>query len=187
MPVITETSICNGGLIKLGADPISSLSEDVKNARLCNARYEFLRNEVLESHPWVFATKIAELASVVWTSNNEWQYKFALPTDYLQMQRGEDWKQDFEVFDGYLYANESPIKIKYTAEITAASRFSTVFAECLSWRIAAELAYAITNSNTVAEQMMKAYMLALKEARYADAHKRSPEGPVVDSFIDVRN
>jgi hypothetical protein len=103
------------------------------------------------------------------------------------MIRGEDWKQDFETLDGYLHANDENIIIKYIYECTNTGLWSYSFAQCLSWRIAAELAYAITKSNTVAQSMMAGYSMDVKEARYNDAHKKSPEGPVVDSYIDVRN
>ena len=35
--------ICNGALNQLGASTILTLTEDSKNARLCNARYEIGR------------------------------------------------------------------------------------------------------------------------------------------------
>lgn len=184
---ISEVSICNAALVKLGGELISSLSADTKTSRLCNNAYERLRNKVLEDHPWRFATKTAELASIVGTPRMDWTYQFQLPADFLRMQRAEDWKQEFEILDGYLHANEDPIIIKYTQECTNTGLFSYAFAECLSWRIAAELAYALTNSSTIAELMYKGYEMDLKSARYSDAHKMSPQGPVVDNWIDVRN
>jgi hypothetical protein len=174
-------------LIKLGADPITSLAQDTKNARLCNAVFESLRNEVLEGHEWSFATKTVELASIVGTPIMNWTYQFQLPADFLKMIRAEDWKQEFETLDGYLHSNDDPMKIKYIWENTNSGTWHQSFCNSLSWRIAAELAYAITKSNTVANTMMVGYDMVLKVARYNDAHKKSPEGPIVDSFIDVRN
>lgn len=184
---ITPVLVCNMALIKLGADPITSLSQDTKNARLCNAVFEMLRNKVLEDHPWGFATKTVTLASIVGTPLMDWTYQFQLPSDFLKMVRGEDWKQEFDTLDGYLHANDDPIIIKYIFECTNSGLWSYAFANCLSWRVAAEIAYAITKSNTVATTMMAGYEMDLKSARYNDAHKKSPEGPVADSYIDVRN
>ena len=44
--------ICNGALNQLGATTILSLTEDSKNARLCNSRYTQVRDSVFRSHPW---------------------------------------------------------------------------------------------------------------------------------------
>ena len=44
--------ICNGALNQLGASTILTLTEDSKNARLCNARFENVRDAVFRHHPW---------------------------------------------------------------------------------------------------------------------------------------
>ena len=49
--------ICNSALNLLGASTISSLTEDSKNARLCNQRYEPIRNRMFRSHAWNCLTK----------------------------------------------------------------------------------------------------------------------------------
>lgn len=185
---ISAVSTANMALVKLGQEPITSLTQDTKNARLVNAVFEMCRNEVLEGHPWYFATKTVELASVdgVEDSLEIWQFVYEKPADFLKMIHGADWKQEFEIRDGYLMANEEPLKIKYIFECSNPGLWSYSFAQCLSWRIAAEIAYAVTKSNTVATTMMAGYAMSLKEARYNDAHKRSPEGPIADSFVDVR-
>jgi hypothetical protein len=185
---ISETSVCNVALVELGQDPVSSLSQDTKNARLCNAVFGICRNEVLEGHAWSFATKTVELASIDGSDDvmGEWTYLYQKPADLLKILRGEDWKQEFEIRDAYLMANDEPLKIKYIFECTNTGLWSASFAQCLSKRIKASIAYAVTRSTTVAEKASADYVMSLKEARYNDAHKRSPENPVLDSFIDQR-
>jgi hypothetical protein len=55
--------ICNGSLNQLGATTILSLTEDSKNARLCNSRYTQVRDAVFRSHPWNCLQKRVELAA----------------------------------------------------------------------------------------------------------------------------
>lgn len=185
---ISEVSIANMALVKLGQEPISSLSQDTKNARLCNAVFGMCRNETLEAHPWYFATKTQELASVdVEDPMGEWQYLYQLPADFIRPVFVDDWKQNFEIRDGYLMCDDEPINLKWIWENTNPGTWSYSFAMALSWRIAAEISYAVTQSNTVAATMMAGFEMSLKTARYNDAHKRSPEGPIADSFVDVRN
>jgi hypothetical protein len=187
---ITEVSICNSALIKLGQKVlIGSLDEDTVPARLCNARFSYLRNKVLEDHNWGFATKMVELASVDAGSTelDGWGYAYEKPADFLRMQRGEDWDEEFDTVNEYLLADVEPFKIKYTAKITDTGRYTYAFAEVLAWRIAAELAYALVNSKEVAALMMQGYEMDLKAARYNDSHKKSPEGPFANTWVDARN
>ena len=53
--------ICNTALNQLGASTILTLTEDSKNARLCNARYTQIRDAVFRSHPFNCLQKRVEL------------------------------------------------------------------------------------------------------------------------------
>ena len=55
-------SMVNSSLNLLGASNIASLTEDTKNARLCNQRYESVRDRVFRSHNWNCLIKRTELA-----------------------------------------------------------------------------------------------------------------------------
>lgn len=183
---ITEVSICNSALIKLGAEQIQSLSDDTKNARLCAARYAMIRNKVLEDHPWAFATKTVSLTSLAGVTPRDWTYAFAYPADFLKMIMSTDWDSEYDTIDNQLVADDPEIVIKYIYKNTNPATYTYAFAECLSWRIAADLAYAITNSKEVAGLMIQGYQADLSAARYNDAHKKSPEGPYADTWIDAR-
>ena len=54
--------ICNSALNLLGASTISALTDDTKNARLCNQRYEPIRNRIFRSHSWNCLVKRVQLA-----------------------------------------------------------------------------------------------------------------------------
>lgn len=187
---LSNVSICNSALIKIGHKQlIGSLSEDTTAAILCNARLSYLRNKVLEDHNWSFATKMVELASVSVSDSTQldgWQYAYLPPADFLRMQRGEDWDEEFDTLNGYLLADVEPFIIKYTAKVTEPGYYSYAFAECLSWRLAAELAYPLVNSRELAETMMKGYDMDLKAARYNDAHKGNPKGFYANSWLQAR-
>jgi hypothetical protein len=59
----STVDICNGALNQLGATTILSLTEDSKNARLCNSRFTQVRDAVFRSHPWNCLQKRVELAA----------------------------------------------------------------------------------------------------------------------------
>ena len=63
MASTTFVSISNRALTFLGAQPITSLEDDTKEARACNRMFEQSRNQVLRGHAWNFAIKRASLAA----------------------------------------------------------------------------------------------------------------------------
>jgi hypothetical protein len=81
----SPVQICNAGLIKLGAERINSLSENNKRARLCNERFDGLRQEVLRAHPWNFAIRRADLVRLSTTPEYEYNYEYQLPSDCLRV------------------------------------------------------------------------------------------------------
>ena len=60
---------------------ILTLTEDSKNARLCNARYTQVRDSLFRSHPWNCLTKRVELARDTDTPSWGFSYQFTLPAD----------------------------------------------------------------------------------------------------------
>ena len=188
---ISEVSICNSALIKLGNERISALSENNARARLCNEQYPKLRNEVLVSAHWNFAITRVELAKLSTAPEFGFTTQFQLPSDCLRVIDTNlsksidvnDDTMDWAVEGRLLLCNSSSIKIRYIKEVTDTSVFSPQFADALSYRIAAELAYGLKLSNTLMEQMEARYDRAIKNARSYDAQEGSPQRIMRDSFI----
>lgn len=63
----TDVDIANRALSRLGAARITSLEQDVKNARAAKAALEVVREEVLTDHPWNCAVKRGTLFSPTYT------------------------------------------------------------------------------------------------------------------------
>jgi hypothetical protein len=59
----SKVEICNSALNMLGANNITDLTEDSKNARLLNQRYEPIRDAVFRTHAWNCLIKRIELAA----------------------------------------------------------------------------------------------------------------------------
>jgi len=77
--------ICNSALNLLGASTISALTDDTKNARLCNQRYEPVRNRIFRSHPWNCLIKRVQLAQDSAAPVIEFANQYTLPTDCLRV------------------------------------------------------------------------------------------------------
>ena len=77
--------ICNSALNQLGAASITALTDNSKNARLCNERYTVVRDAVFRSHPWNSLIKRQQLAQTTNTPAYGFSYEFALPSDCLRV------------------------------------------------------------------------------------------------------
>ena len=84
---MASVDICNGALNQLGASTILTLTEDSKNARLCNARYTQVRDAVyLDHHPWNCLQKRVELSSELQHLHGV-TAQYDLPGDCLRLLR----------------------------------------------------------------------------------------------------
>ena len=180
--------ICNRALQKLGADRITSLTENSVNARECNAAYEILRDAELRAHPWNFAVKRASLAADP-TTPDVYSYQYQLPSDFLRLLSHEEQTNstDYKIEGRYILTNEgAPYKIRYIGIVTDPNQFDALFSEALSARIAAELCEKITQSNTKIQQAKIDYRDALREARKINAFEQVSQEPPEDTWISAR-
>jgi hypothetical protein len=185
--------ICNSALNALGASTIISLTENSKNARLCNQRYEPVRDAVFRSHPWNCLQKRVELAKDTTAPVFEFSNAYTLPADSLRILKSENSNlsnnEKFRIEGKKLLTNEDTIKILYVAKITDTTQYDTSLIETLSAKLAAELCYPITQSSTLMDRMFALYESKLKEARFNDATEGTADDDVriqADDFLNSR-
>ncbi len=161
--------ICNGALNQLGASTILSLTEDSKNARLCNARYTQVRDAVFRSHPWNCLQKRVQLAADSDAPTWGFTKQYTLPADCLRVLTILDYDADYKIEGRKILTDNSTMKILYVSRIEDPNEYDELLRETLSAALAADIAYAITSSNPVAVNMYNLYKEKLKEARFVDA------------------
>jgi len=180
-------SICNAGLINLGEKTITALTDDVKAARLCNARYEALRDAVLREAKWNFALGRVQLAKLTTTPAFGFTSEFQLPTDCLRVLKTDDDLDTYKVEGKKLLTNASSVKIQYIKRITDPAYFDSLFAEALAARIAMELAIPLTDSDTRLASMKTLYDEKIGDARGSDAQENgSIEVIQADEWTNAR-
>ena len=191
--MVTEVSICSNALRKLGDDPITSLTDNTERARLCNGFYEPARDSILRSHPWNFAITRATLAQLSATPAYGFSYQYALPTDPYCLRVLEMEYQDYifkiEHLAGtgrVLLTDESTAKILYIGKIVDTAQFDSLFVDTLTAKLALDLAYPITNSVKVQENMFNLLQQKLSLARSVDGQEGFIDDLVSDTFTDFR-
>ena len=161
--------MCNSALNQLGAASITSLTDNSKNARLCNERYETVRDAVFRSHPWNSLIKRQQLAQDATTPAWGFSYQFTLPSDSLRVLAIDAYNSDYKVEGRKILSNESAIKLVYISTVTDPNEMDVLLRETISAGLAADIAYAITANLQVAGLMNDKYLAKLSEARHADA------------------
>ena len=169
--------ICNGALNQLGASTILSLTEDSKNARLCNARYTQVRDSVFRSHPWNCLQKRVQLAADTDTPAWGFTKQYTLPADCLRLLTILDYDSDYKVEGRKIVTDNSTCKILYIARITDPNEYDELLRETLSAALAADIAYGITSSNPLTQNMYQLFRDKLREARFVDSTEGQNTNP----------
>jgi hypothetical protein len=177
----STVDICNGALNQLGATTILSLTEDSKNARLCNSRFTQVRDGVFRSHPWNCLQKRIELAQD--TTAPAWGFKYAytLPADCLRLLRILDYDSNYKVEGRKILSNTETMKILYVSRVTDPNEYDESLRETLSAALSADIAFAVTSNNTTATNMYNLFQDKLKDARFVD----STEGQNVEQDLGM--
>ena len=185
--------ICNSALNLLGASTITQLTEDSKNARLCNQRYEPIRDRMVRSHAWNCLTKRVQLAEDSSAPVVEFSNQFTLPSDCLRVLKIHNGTTDsiasaldYAVEGRKIKTDEGTVFLVYIAKITDPNEYDTYLVEALAAALAADLAYAITNNATLAKNYEATAEERLREARFIDATENSLGTVESSEFTDAR-
>ena len=177
----STVDICNGALNQLGATTILSLTEDSKNARLCNSRFTQVRDGVFRSHPWNCLQKRIELAQDTTTPAWGFKYAYTLPADCLRLLRILDYDSNYKVEGRKILSDTETMKILYVSRVTDPNEYDESLRETLSSALSADIAFAVTSNNTTATNMYNLFQDKLKDARFID----STEGQNVEQDLGM--
>ena len=186
-------NMCNSALNLLGASTISALTDDTKNARLCNQRYEPVRNRVFRSHAWNCLHKRVQLAQNSTAPVVEYDHAYALPSDCLRVLKIHNGTTDsiataldYKLEGRNIVTDIDTVFLIYIALDTDPNNYDTYLRESISHQLAADICYAITNNATLANNYMGRADERLREARFIDATENSLGVIEANEFTDAR-
>lgn len=115
----TDISIVNGGLVMVGADDITSFTDNTLEARLAKSIYTDTKQTLLQYYPWRFSLKQLDLGGALVGEPlfTKWRYRYKLPSNTLRIIALEN-EEDYEVFEDEVYTNASPCRIIYQFKVT---------------------------------------------------------------------
>lgn len=188
---ISVVSICNQALDLLGADPITSLADDSKAARLCQRNYEGVRDTVLRAYPWNSAMCRALLPALASKPMFGYRFHYQLPTGpepaaclrVYQVMDGDDYRiEGRRLLTDY----PPPLQVLYIGQVLDPNQFDPLLAEAISARLAVYLAGNLTESASRIETMRSHYREILQEARAMDAQEGRADMIEANEWLNSR-
>jgi hypothetical protein len=197
MPSVVD--ICNEAMDLLGAATITSLTENSKEARLCNRRFETVRDAVLRAHNWNVAIVRKQLAKDSTSPAFGFANQFTLPTEpyclrVISLHTSNvdneispyDVQSMFKIEGRKVLTDEGTCRIIYIGRITDTEQYDPLLSSTIAYKLASETAYAITGSTTVSQQIFQLYQQRLSEARSMDAIEGKPDRIITEDFTNIR-
>ena len=154
MPSVVD--ICNEAMDLLGAATITALTENSKEARLCNRRFVTVRDSVLRTHTWNVAVTRATLAQDTDPPAFGFTYQYSLPTDPYCLRVLSFWNSNvnndvaaydsnvmFKIEGRKVLSNEGTCSIIYISRVTDTELYDALLSSTIAHKLASETAYAI--------------------------------------------
>ena len=182
----TVVSICNGALSLMGADRISSITENTEEAVVCNDRYEHVRDSVLQLYPWNCCIFRRILSIDVVAPAFVYRYQFVLPTSprcltVISVEETDDWIIENE----HLVTDSDKISIVYLGRVTDASKYPPHLAELISSRLATEISYKLVGDVQIQQMCTNVYNYKLREAIEIDSKHGGMPRTTDDVYVDT--
>jgi hypothetical protein len=180
----SDTEIANVALRLIGATPITSLTDGSDTANVIDDIYSEIRDDLLSSHPWNFATKRVQLAESATTPSFEFDHAYVLPADWLRTISVHDndaghgtvlYRAEQVNGQTVLVASSDALYLRYVARITDPNIMSADFRRAFALSIARDIAIPLASSNSMRDTYASEAGRVVARARSADAMGSFPE------------
>lgn len=186
--------ICNIALGKIGHTQLIEDLETIETveAEQCDLHFEARRDELLELHPWKFATKRVVLALLEDVERSDWEYVYTRPANCIAVRHlatpgdrnpAASGKISFDVEandagDGEVILTDlEDAELIFTIRHEYPAVWPATFCDALAWRIAVELALSIKKDRAQADAMLKGFQLALATAGAVSSNQSQRDPP----------
>ncbi|MBF0269344.1 MAG: hypothetical protein HQL44_12215 [Alphaproteobacteria bacterium] len=187
---LSSIALCSRALLKIGASAIASFDEGTAEAEVAANLYPSIRDALLSSHPWNFATGQTSLARLTATPVADYDHAFQLPGDFLRALSagvtGRGRGLDYRIAENRLHSNAQTVVLTYVFRPLEAD-FPPFFDAALIARLSAEFCAPITESTARAELLFRLAEDEFRRAKLIDGQQDTPSS--IDSFplVDVRS
>ena len=197
--------LITAALVSIGQEPITGLdnvSDVSPTVTAVKAKVDIVKRKLLRCNDWNCARVTTQLAQLSNVNTRGWKFAYQLPTSpeclrvvQVSVDKGESYidlddyynrnagpREALFDLDGQIFlCNIEEVHIKYTADIDPA-KFDASLSAAFVALLAAELAYTLPASVSLADYMERKANKELKAAKSLNARERNilrPEGEVI--------
>lgn len=188
----SQIQLYNEALLLVGANEISSVTEETNNATLCNRFFESSRDYISVSTRWNSVQSESSLTASATDPiiNDKWTKKAELPNDPYCLRVLDAYVNgisvDYEIVGRFLYSNDLPLDIRYVSRITDLSAISPGLFQAIALYLAYKISYPVTRDLKSVKDIYSLYQDHVREARMIDAHEGVPITIESDSLTEDR-
>ena len=151
---LSNVELCSAALVKLGAEGISSFGDGSAEADVAGTLYDIIRDGLLGTHPWSFATTHAEVVQSASPPLANFEYAFDLPVDFINaLSAGDECRTRgavYQVIGREVHSNYEELILTYIKRPDE-DEFPTYFVSALVSRLAAEFCLPLTENASRSE------------------------------------
>lgn len=174
--------------MQLGKAPIASFEEPGDMARLCNNLYAMERDSILREHNWNCCNKMVVLAPLAQAPAFRFSAQFALPGDFLRLIAVNDryvgqapQTEFFKVQGRNILASGTALYLEYVYRNEVEATWDPKLIELMTARMLWKMAYPITQSTSLRDELKAEYMALARMARGIDSQE-DPGQAMSDDF-----
>lgn len=187
---LDDISLCARALTRIGVHPITSFADGTTESEIAGLLYAPLRDAVLSSFPWNFATRQVVLTQLATPPNADYQYAYQLPNDFLRAISagigGRGRGINYRISRNELHTDASDVLLTYIFRPDETS-FPPYFDALLMTRLAAEFCLPLTENISRAEALSKQAENEFTRCRQIDSQQDSPSRLEHFTLIDARD
>ncbi|MBE44106.1 MAG: hypothetical protein CMO16_02850 [Thaumarchaeota archaeon] len=189
MPTSKE-EIASTALTLVGANSISSFTEDSNEARAADALYETELKTLLSEHPWRFAMKTAPLTQLATAPDSIHKAAYPLPSDCIKpysIHKGTTTViKEFEVFGNEIHTHsDTGYYLDYIARVVE-TLFPPWFITTLQYRLGSVFAAAVAHNGELAQHWAGQARNKLVESKHMDSTQDQPNRIHPKRFVDSK-
>ena len=187
----SKFDICNKALVLVGANTISSFTQNTTESNVANQLYESTLENLLTRCRWRFASKQAQLSKNTANPDARYDSSYALPND-AHIIHTVTLGDDVIKYDRYgqnLFTNTTSsdtVIADYTFQ-PSESIFPPYFKQTLVFELASLFAGAIARNDQLSELYHKRAIAQMAIAKATDAQAQTTKTIDLNRFRNIRN
>lgn len=154
--MLTKIDICSFALLKLGEQPIQSLTDNSAAAQLARTLFDPVIDTLLASHPWRFAQKKFDLTK---TTDED----FLIPAEVLRVLQCKG-----QVIGNKIVSQGNAMSISAVVK-TSAENFPSYFVSLAATKLAMEFCIPLVGDQNVFRMLVALYESELSSAKFIDS------------------